>query len=147
MRRLASSLSAAALVLAFGAGAGARTTILDLDVAKAKSEGIGHEKLLDIPVYMAGQKHPGVARDLGTFRSNRRTNASNKSDEVACQIAFLTGLIQLQERARAMGGNAVVDVRSITRNDHFSSPTQYRCAAGTVVANVALEGRVVRLGK
>ena len=114
-------------------------------MAKAKSDGIGHEKLLDLPVFMAGQKHRAIARDYGTFRSNRRTNAANKSDEVACQIAFLSALITLQARARNLGGNAVVDVRSITRNEPLESATQYRCAAGGVVANVALEGRVVKL--
>jgi uncharacterized protein YbjQ (UPF0145 family) len=146
IRRLTWRLAAASLALMFGAAsASARTTIHELDVAKAKAEGSGHEKLLDIPVFMAGQKHRGVAKDLGVFRSNRRTNAANKSDEEACQIAFLSALITLQARARDMGGNAVVDVRSITRNNPFVSATQYRCAAGSVVANVALEGRVVRL--
>jgi hypothetical protein len=134
------------LALAVGAAsASARTTIHDLDVAQAKSAGIGHEKLLDVPVFMAGQKHRGIARDYGVFRSNRRTNAANKSDEVACQIAFLSALIALQARARDIGGDAVVEVRSITRNDPLVSATQYRCAAGGIIANVALEGRVVRL--
>jgi hypothetical protein len=146
MRRFIRGLTAASLGLALGAAsAGARTTMHDLDVAKAKQEGHGHEKLLDIPVYMAGQKHAGVAKDLGVFRSNMRTNAANKSDEEACQIVFLSALIRLQSRARDLGANAVIDVRSITRNDDFSSATQYRCAAGSVVANVALEGRMVKL--
>jgi hypothetical protein len=137
---------AAALALLFGAAsASARTTMHDLDVEKAKKEGIGHEKLLDVPVYMAGQKHRGIARDYGVFRANRRTNAANKSDEVACQIAFLSAVISLQARAREMGASAVVDVRSITRNDPLESASQFRCAAGSIVANVALEGRVVKL--
>jgi hypothetical protein len=137
---------AAALALSFvAASASARTTFHDLDVEKAKQEGVGHEKLLDIPVFMAGQKHRGIAREYGVFRANRRTNAANKSDEVACQIAFLSAVISLQARARDLGGNAVIEVRSITRNDPLTSATQYRCAAGSVVANVALEGRVVKL--
>jgi hypothetical protein len=139
-------LAAAAFALTFGAAsASARTTFHELEVAKAKSEGIGHEKLLDVPVFMAGQKHRAIAKEYGVFRSNRRTNAANKSDEAACQIAFLSALITLQARARDMGGNAVVEVRSITRNEPFASATQYRCAAGGIVANVALEGRVVKL--
>jgi len=139
-------LAAAALALIFSAAsASARTTFHELDVAKAKSEGVGHEKLLDIPVFMEGQKHREIAKDLGVFRTNRRTNASNKTDEQACQIVFLTALIQLQSRARELGANAVVEVRSITRDEPFSSATQYRCAAGSIVANVALEGRLVNL--
>jgi hypothetical protein len=139
-------LAAASLALMFAAAsASARTTFHELDVAKAKAEGTGHEKLLDIPVLMAGEKHGAVAKDFGVFRSNRRTNASNKTDEEACQIVFLSALIQLQSRARELGADAVVEVVSITRDEPFSSATQYRCAAGAIVANVALEGRLVKL--
>jgi hypothetical protein len=60
---------------------------------------------------MKGESHPKVARELGTFTSNRRTNAFNKSDRDACHIAFLSAVIALQERARSEGGNAVVDIR------------------------------------
>jgi hypothetical protein len=137
---------AVALAFSFGAAAAsARTTMYDLDVAKAKSEGRGRENLLPIPVFMAGEKHGAIAQELGTFRSNKRTNATNKGDEEACQVAFLSALIALQTRARSLGGNAVVAVRSVTRDNPLESATQYRCAAGAVVANVALEGRVVKL--
>jgi uncharacterized protein YbjQ (UPF0145 family) len=144
--RCSRRLTALALALLFGAApASARTTMYDFDVEKAKQEGLGHEKLLAIPVFMAGQKHGAIAQEYGSFRSNRRTNATNKSDEEACQVAFLSALIALQTRARSLGGNAVVAVRSVTRDDPLESAKQYRCAAGAVVANVALEGRVVKL--
>ena len=83
--------------------------------------------------------------DLGEFTANRRTNAFNKGDEEACQIAFLSAVIALQTRAQEMGGDAVVDVHSTTRHQNLESATQYRCAAGNVVANVVLVGRVVKL--
>ena len=94
---------------------------------------------------MKGESHPKVARELGTFTSNRRTNAFNKSDRDACHIAFLSAVIALQERARSEGGNAVVDIRSITRHNDLDSATDYRCVAGAVVANVVLTGHVVEL--
>lgn len=127
--------------------AGARETFHDLSVEEATRGELGEEKLLEIPFYLKGQQHPPVAQDLGVFKSNRRTNAFNKSDEQACQVAFLSAVIALQKRAQRQGGDAVVDVRSITKHRDLESPTQYRCVAGNVVANVALEGRVVRLGK
>lgn len=144
MRR-AFSLAAISLLLA--GPASARNTFHDFDAAKAKAEGVGRENLLDVPVYLAGERHAAEAQDLGVFRTNMRTNAANKSDEEACQIAFLSALISLQNRARALGGDAVVDVRSITKNNDLTSATQYRCVAGAFVANVALEGRVVKLAK
>ena len=39
----------------------------------------------------------------------------------------------------------MIEIRSITRNDELASATQYRCAAGAVIANVALKGTVVEL--
>jgi uncharacterized protein YbjQ (UPF0145 family) len=86
-----------------------------------------------------------VAKDLGVFTANRRTNAFGKSDEAACQIAFLSAIIALQSRAQNMGGNAIVDIKSITKHNDLTSASEYRCAAGDVVANVVLTGRVVKL--
>ncbi len=148
MKHLTTQLGLAALLLALAASpAAGRNTILDLDVESAKHAGLGHEKLLATPIYMKGQKHPAVAKDFGVFSSNRRTNAANKSDESACQVAFLSALIALQGRANAVGADAVVDVRSVTRNNNLESATQFRCASGAIVANVALEGRMVKLEK
>ena len=144
MRR---ALLLATISLLSAAPISARNTFHDFDAAKAKAEGFGRENLLEVPVHLAGETHADVAIDLGTFRTNKRTNAANKSDEAACQIAFLSALISLQSRARALGGDAVVDVRSITKHNDLTSATQYRCLAGAFVANVALEGRIVKLMK
>jgi uncharacterized protein YbjQ (UPF0145 family) len=113
-------------------------------VSEAKqSEKSGN--LLDIPFYMKGESHPKIVKGLGDSTSNRRTNAFGKSDKDACHIAFLSAIIALQERAKAQGGNAVVDIRSITRHNDLDSRDQYRCVAGAMVANVALTGRIVQL--
>lgn len=145
--RVLRSLSLVVACVSAALPAEARDTFHDLSVESANQSELGKEKLLDLPFYMKGQEHPEVAQDLGVFTSNRRTNAFNKSDEEACEIAFLSAVISLQERARKQGGDAVVDIRSITKHNDLESPTQYRCVAGTMIANVALEGRVVRLAK
>ncbi|MBW2287748.1 MAG: excinuclease ABC subunit A [Deltaproteobacteria bacterium] len=125
--------------------AGARSTFHDLSVESARDSETGKAKLQKVPFYMAGQKHPAVAKDLGIFTANRRTNAFGKSDEAACQIAFLSAVIALQSRAQKMGGTAIVDIKSITKHNDLTSASEYRCAAGDVVANVVLSGRVVKL--
>lgn len=127
--------------------AGARTTFHDLDIKQAMDSELGKAKLLDVPVYFVGQSHAKVVSDMGVFTANRRTNAFNKSDEQACRIAFLSAVIALQSRAQRLGGDAVVDVKSITKHQNLESATQYRCAAGNVVANVVLTGRVVKFEK
>lgn len=132
-------------VLLAAAPASARNDFRDVSVESATETRTASQKLLDVPFYMAGQKHPSIARDLGKFTSNRRTNAFNKSDEYACSIAFLSAIIALQQRAQALGGDAIVDIRSITKHNDLESPSQFRCAVGNVIANVALTGRVVKL--
>ncbi len=99
----------------------------------------------DIRFFLKGQKHPGVAKQMGVFKSNRRTNAFNKSDEHACSIAFASAIISLQKRAPSLGGDAVVDIVSVTKHDNLESATDFRCNVGSFVANVALTGRVVKL--
>jgi len=129
------------------AEADARTTFHDLSAQQAAESETGKAKLLDLPFYMSGQKHAKIAREFGVFTSNRRTNAFNKSDEAACEIAFLSAIIALQNRAKELGADAVVDIKSITKHNDLDSATDYRCAAGGMIANVALTGRVVDFEK
>lgn len=125
--------------------AAARDTFHDISVESATQSDAAAQKLLDVPFYMAGQSHPPIASDMGVVKSNRRTNAFNKSKANACRIAFLSAIIAFQKRARALGGQAIVDIRSVTKHNDLDSPTRFRCVAGSVIANVALTGRVVTL--
>ena len=147
MKRHCGIMLGCLLCLFASSTAGARSTFHDLSSKEAAETATGKAKLLDVPFYMSGQKHAKVARDLGVFTSNKRTNAFGKSDEAACQIAFLSAIISLQSRANKLGGDAVVDIKSITKNNNLDSATDFRCAAGGVIANVVLTGRVVRFAK
>lgn len=125
----------------------ARNTFHDLSVRDAAKSVKGEEKLLNVPFYMAKQKHPAIRKDLGVFKSNKRTNAINKSDEQACRIAFLSAIISLQQRAQRMGADGIVDIKSITKHKSLVSASKYRCAAGDLMANVVLTGRLVEFSK
>jgi len=125
----------------------ARNTFHDLLVSDAAKSPLGKERLLKVPFYMANQKHPSIKKDLGVFKSNKRTNALNKSDAEACKIAFLSAIISLQERAQRMGADGVVDIKSITKYKRLVSADKYRCAAGGLMANVAITGRLVEFSK
>jgi uncharacterized protein YbjQ (UPF0145 family) len=142
--RLATTLALASCLVA--STALARSDLIDIPVNTATAQDES-SSLLDVRYYMAGQSHPAIAKDLGVYRSNQRTNAFTKSDERACSIAFLSALIALQKRAQRLGGDAVVDIKSITQHRDLESSTEFRCAAGNVVANVALSGRVVKFSK
>jgi hypothetical protein len=88
---------------------------------------------------------PDVKLYFGVYTANRKTNFFNKSDKEACEIAFTSAVVALQERAEKEGGNAVVNIENIYRKDHFVSETEYECGAGNVIGGVALRGEVVKL--
>ncbi|HEY2021284.1 excinuclease ABC subunit A [Paraburkholderia sp.] len=101
----------------------------------------------DIALYFAGQQHPAVAKTMGEFATNKKTNAFGKSDSQACQHVFLSAVMELQERARKEGGNAVINIKSNYKNEVRESATEFTCGAGAVIAGVALKGDVVTLRK
>ena len=141
---LASSLLFTAIVLTTPPAAHAADQMLDLAVADARASGHA-SALLDVPFFMAGQKHPAVASKVGQWPTNQRANAFGKAKTDACYRAFVSAIVALQKRAQMEGANGVVDVRSTTKDQKLESATQFRCAAGAMVANVALTGTVVKL--
>ncbi|KRG71161.1 hypothetical protein [Pseudoxanthomonas dokdonensis] len=127
----------------------ARDTRLELslqelvDSPQAKEVGIDGS----VKFYLAGQSHPAVASRMSEDMANRKTNAANKSDEEACRWVTLGILKAFQDKAKAQGANAVIDMYSYYRQKEFKSPTSYECYAGTFVAGVALKGTYARIGK
>lgn len=98
-----------------------------------------------IKLFFADQPHPQIVKELGTWPTNKKTNAVGKSDVDACNWAFLSAMLSLQERTRKEGGNAVVDIKSNYRNIETASATEYICGAGNIMAGVAFKGTVVKL--
>lgn len=98
-----------------------------------------------IPLYFAGQKTPAVTQKLGEWKTNKKTNAFNKSDKEACEWTFLSAVLELQERARKEGGDAVIDIKSNYKSNETASATEYMCGNGSLMAGVALKGTVVKL--
>ena len=127
----------------------ARDDRLKFPVEAALTKGQSYKEKVDpgIRLYFGDQRTPKVAKKIGEWTSNRKTNAANKSDQEACDIAFLSAVVSLQDRARREGGNAVVNITSVYKNEPFTSPKEYMCGAGTFMSGVALRGTVVTLEK
>ena len=126
----------------------ARDDKLMLPIKEAKALGMEKGKLdPNIPLYFGTTAHPAVQKKFGTFVSNKKTNAVGKSDEYACQWVFLSAAISLQERAKAEGGNAVINIKSYYKKNEFSSNTEFECHAGNIMAGVALRGTVVKIAR
>lgn len=96
-----------------------------------------------IKLYFGAQKHPR-GEDRGEIVANEKTNAANKGDEQACRWVMLSALLKLQERARAMGGTAVVGIESYYKKVPFTSETEFECHAGAFAAGVALRGHILK---
>lgn len=103
-------------------------------------------QLEGVTFYFGRSPHPAIARTIEeNARTSLRTRKFGRSNEEACQWVMLSALLQLRDHAISVGGNAVVNVRSNWRNVEWSSETQYQCAAGFLMAGVALTGDVVAL--
>jgi len=134
-------------ILLFVAGinvAWARETISSYSVSDALS---GREDILgdNVKFYFGDQAHPGVAKDFGEVRTNRKTNAFNKTDKEACDWVFLSAMIALRDAAVNRGANAVINIKSNYKNNQTSSNDSFRCGAGGIIAGVALKGKIVKL--
>ena len=98
----------------------------------------------NVQFYFGNQRHGRVIKRIGSWPTQKKTNAFNKTDEFACQWALLSGLLSLKKRALAEGGNAVINIK--TNNDHreINNRKTFECEVGNIIASVALVGTVVK---
>ena len=113
---------------------------LEVKDAKDKLDG-------SIKFFFGNQGTPAVLTKLGTDVTNQKTSSVGKSDEKACNWVFLSAMIQLDKRAKQLGANAVVNIVSYYQKNVMSSPTEFECHAGAVIAGVALKGDFVKIAE
>ena len=146
MKKLTISMAVLSLSLAAIWPVSARDTKHILPIAAAMANKDAGEKLDgSVKFFFGKQEYPKIITKLGTDVSNRKTNAVAKSDEKACNWAFLSAMIALERRAKQLGANAVVNIVSYYQKVEMSSTTDFECHAGAVVAGVALKGEFVRI--
>lgn len=146
MKKMFKLIIALGISLAVTSVAYARNTThyLPIDAAMAPYATAGK---LDgrVKFYFADQRHPRVLQNFGSDIANRKTNAFGKSDETACNWAFLSGLVELQKQAHAVGANAVINITSYYDKKVMANNSQFECHAGAVVAGVVLKGDLVKV--
>jgi hypothetical protein len=62
--------------------------------------------------YFEGEATPEVLADHGLARTSKKTNGAGKSDEEACRWAALSAFKALEAKAKQLGANAVIGIRS-----------------------------------
>jgi hypothetical protein len=146
MKKWISSILVFGMAFAAVGAAHARDTEHKLPIEAAMAAKDAQEKLEGkVKFYFGNQAHPKVLTKLGNAATNKKTNAFGKADEVACNWAFLSAMVQLEKRAIELGANAVVNIVSYYKKDAFSSPTEFECHAGALMAGVALKGDFVTI--
>ncbi len=124
----------------------ARDDVLSFSIQNALGLAAAKEKLgSDVAFYFGEQKHGETKPNYVNVKTNKKTNAFNKSDEEACQWVFLSAMIALKDRAIREGHNAVVEIKSNYKNNLTSSEETFQCGAGSFVAGVALTGKIVTI--
>lgn len=95
----------------------------------------------DVQLYFAKSSGRVVQAGLVT---NRKTSSVGKSDEAACQWAFLAAVKQLQEQASSNHATKVTNIVSYYKKNSMASTNEYECHAGGVIAGVALKGDLAK---
>ena len=129
------------LLLPLGAQARETELFVSAEGAVNSEHAVGY--LLDVPFFLKGLPGAPTGKALFTVTSEQATRGAFRSDTASCRIAFLTALRKLQERARRDGGDAVVNIVSVTRDVRTESPTDFRCVAGAMIVHVGLEGTIL----
>ena len=140
--------TAAVAFLAAGLPAHAADDVLMMPVKPALETPDAKQKLDgSVTFYFGDTPHPKVLENYGEFVSNKKTRAFGASDAATCQRVVLSNFIEFQERAKALGGNAVVNVTSYFRRNEVKDNDRYECHVGFLMSGVALKGDVVKLAE
>jgi uncharacterized protein YbjQ (UPF0145 family) len=118
-----------------------------LPISAALEKGYSYRTKIefDVRLFFGDEKAPPVAKRIGNLSANTRSNLVGKSSQEACDIAFISAVADLQQKARKQGGNAVINIRSVYGAANSASQSEYVCGAGTIMVGVTLEGTVVKL--
>lgn len=120
--------------------------IIQLDIAKAMATPDALAELDgSVKFYFGTQSHPAIAKHLGEAITNKKANGFGRNSTRGCDRAFLNGLIQMQQRAKDLGGNAVVNLNSYYKKQEVVSTTTVECHSGLLMDGVALKGEIVKL--
>lgn len=101
----------------------------------------------DIKFYFGNQRTPKVLAKVGNDKTSQKTNAFRKTNETACNWVFLSGMLQLEKRARELGANAVINIVSNYGNVEYSSDSQFECHVGNIMAGAAFKADFVKVAQ
>jgi uncharacterized protein YbjQ (UPF0145 family) len=145
MKKLMFSMIGLTLSL-FAIAAHAKDDALMMPISAALESAEAQEKLGDsVKFYFGSQSHPKVITKLGVDSTNKKTNGFNKGSDRACNLAFLSAMLQMKQRAEQLGANAVINIVSYYKKNEVTSTTEFECHDGGFITGVALKGEFVKI--
>jgi uncharacterized protein YbjQ (UPF0145 family) len=101
-----------------------------------------------VKFYFGENTMPAHAEKKGEDTVSRIGKGANRHDDLtACRNAAVEALAGMQDRAKQLGANAVVNIVSYYHNNTFASTTQYECHAGGTGGHLSFKGDFVVLPK
>lgn len=124
----------------------ARDVVLSLPYRDVLSLPDANDRLdPSIRLFFGDQRYPEATSQRGDYFVDRSANSIIRTEIGACRSIALDNLVTLQERARAVGANAVVNIASDIKQQTNRNADNYTCRGGNFSANVALKGTMVTL--
>lgn len=103
------------------------------------------KEVLDPSIKLYFGKDGGKAKKITQqLSANKKTNGVGKSDEAACNWAFLSAIKTFQERAKREGGSKVVNLSSYYYKNEFISSKEFECGVGNIMVGVTLRGYIAK---
>jgi hypothetical protein len=145
MKKIACSILTLAIAFAVGGSAHARNVKYLLPISAAlEAPDIKEKPDGSVKFFFGKQDIPTIVARLGSDAPYRKSTTRGTSDDFACKRAFLLALVALENRAKQLGANGVINIISYFRKSETSSMTEFECHAGAS-AGVGLRGDYVKI--
>lgn len=98
-----------------------------------------------IKLYFGNQPHPQIERSIGEWHVVRRAGGFARTDKNACHRTFIAALVEMQNKARLNGANAIIGIKSHYKGKEHSNESEFECGSGHTVSAVELKGQLVKV--
>lgn len=99
-----------------------------------------------IKLFFGRGSAPASAKSLGAVTLNKIAKEKERHDfDANCNAAVLEALIELQQKAKALGGDGVGNIVSAWQGVEPHDPTQAECHAGGTGGHLTLKAQVLKL--
>jgi hypothetical protein len=136
---------AVALILATASQAGGRRDYVSVPFSAAQVLTVRGGDSIDgsVKFIFADEKSPAKG---GAELSAKGSSFHGEGAEGKCALAVAAAFVTFQKRALKEGYNAVVDIRTYSESDRFSSSRkECQCVVGGIGARTTVKGRLAKI--